>query len=143
MNYLDWNDDQMSIGVKLIDSQHKELLKIINQLAISINEHSQRRDVLLIVDDLISYSAYHFATEEKLFDKFDYEETEIHQKEHAGFADKFTALKNKISDDQIYFKRSSIEIASDIFTYIVNWFIDHVLGSDRKYVELFKEKGLH
>jgi len=143
MYYIDWNDSEMSIGIKLIDDQHKKLLKIINQLATSINEHSQRRDVLLIVDDLINYSDYHFTTEEKLFDKFDYDENEIHKKEHTGFVNKFISIRNRISKDQIYFKRSSIEIASDIFTYIVNWFIDHVLGSDRKYVELFKEKGLH
>lgn len=142
MEVLEWNDKTMGIGIKLIDDQHKELLKIMNQLETSIHENSQRRDILTIVDELIDYAAYHFITEEKMFDKIDYEEAEIHKKEHAEFVEKFDAIKNKISNDEFYLMKSAIEISDDIFNYIISWFIEHITGSDRRYVELLKGKGI-
>ena len=142
MEFLQWNDKRMGLGIKLIDDQHKELLKIMNKLSTSINENSQKRNVLEIVEELVDYANYHFTTEEKIFDKLDYEETEIHKKEHAIFVEKFIKIKNKLSDNELYLKKSAIEIADDIFKYIINWFLDHISGSDRRYIELFKKKGI-
>jgi hemerythrin len=48
MEYLHWNDETMSIGIELIDEQHKELLKIINQLSTTIHENSQKIDIIMI-----------------------------------------------------------------------------------------------
>mgnify|MGYP000214471527 CR=1 FL=1 len=143
MEFLQWNDEKMSIGIILIDDQHKELLRIINQLSTSISEQSQRRDVLMIVDELINYADYHFTTEEELFDKFNYSETEIHKKEHQEFVNKFISMKEKISNDESFLRKNAIEIAQDVFNYIINWFLAHIAGSDRKYIDLFKENQIH
>jgi len=142
MDYLEWNDNKMSIGIKLIDEQHKELLKIINKLSTSINENSQRKDILIIVNELIGYASYHFTVEEELFNKFNYKDSEEHKKEHSLFVKKFRSIKNKISNDKVYLKKSAIEISGEVFQYIVDWFLNHVVGSDKKYVELFKKNGI-
>jgi hemerythrin-like metal-binding protein len=142
MNFIKWNDETMSIGIMLIDNQHKELLKIINKLSSSIHNNSQRIDILEILDELINYADYHFSTEEELFDKFDYEENEAHKKEHSLFVEEFTELRNKITQDKIYMNKSAIEISERVFNYIVKWFLNHVVGSDRKFVELFKENKI-
>ena len=142
MEFIEWNNKTMSIGIKLIDDQHKALLKIINQLSTTINENSQRSCIVIIIDELIDYSAYHFTTEEKLFDKFDYDESHNHKKEHDLFVKKFIEIKSKIPNEDFYLMRSAIEIADDVFKYIIDWFLDHVVGSDRKYVELFKKNSI-
>mgnify|MGYP000373709460 CR=1 FL=1 len=141
MEFLEWNNKTMSIGIKLIDEQHKELLKIINKLSISINENSQRKDILTIIDELIDYGYYHFRTEEELFDKFNYEEADIHVIEHTNFINKFTTIKEKISKNKMFRDKSSVEVAENIFQYIINWFLNHVVVSDRKFVPLFKDNG--
>lgn len=142
MEYLEWNKETMGLGIKLIDDQHKELLNIINKLSTSINEHSQANDILVIVDELINYATYHFSTEEKIFDEFNYNETINHKKEHEVFVKKFLKIKDRIKTDKAYLNQNSIEIAEDIFSYIINWFLNHIVCSDRKYVELFKENGV-
>jgi len=142
MNFIKWNDETMSIGIMLIDNQHKELLKIINKLSSSIHNHSQRRDILEILDELISYADYHFSTEEELFDKFNYKESEIHKKEHSLYVKEFIELRNKIMQDKVYMNKSAIEVSESVFNYIVKWFLNHVVGSDRKFVEVFKENGV-
>ena len=141
MNMLDWNDDKMSLGIKLIDEQHKELINIINLLAHSITNNSQKEDILTIVDKLIDYSSYHFDVEEKLLAKFNYEEKDYHIKEHKGFTKKFSDLKVDIINDKYYTNKSPIDIAEEVFDFLTDWLLNHILHDDRKFVDLFKEKG--
>ena len=142
MELLNWSDEKMAIGIKLIDSQHKKLLAIINKLATSISENSQKKDILFIVDELIDYASYHFSVEEELFDKFNYAQTQEHKNEHTQFVEKFIGIKNKIINDKSCINKSAIETAEDIFIFLTNWFINHIVGVDRKYVSLFKENGI-
>ena len=142
MDIVEWDDEKMGIGIKLIDDQHKELLKIINLLSNSINSNSQKKDILTIVDKLIDYAGYHFSQEKELFDKFNYEETQAHETEHAKFLKKFVEIQKKLLDNESYKNESIIEISEDVFKYIIDWFINHVTGTDRKYVSLFKENGI-
>ncbi len=142
MNMLDWNDDKMSLGIKLIDEQHKELLNIINLLANSITNNSQKKDILTIVDKLIDYADYHFDVEKELFDKFNYEEKDHHINEHNSFAKKFSDLKVEIIHDEYYTNKSPIDIAEEVFNFLIDWLLNHILYEDRKFVDLFKEKGI-
>ncbi len=70
----------MSLGINLIDKQHKELLNIINLLASSINESSLKKDLIYIIDKLIDYAYFHFTTEEEVFDKVSYKDSKEHKK---------------------------------------------------------------
>jgi len=142
MIMLEWSDDKMSLGIKLIDEQHKELLNIINMLANSIDNYSQREDILTIVNKLIDYSYYHFSMEEELFAQFNYKDVDAHKKEHLKFTKIFSELKLKLTNDEYFKDKSAINIAEEIFEYITSWLIHHIINSDKKYVELFKEKGI-
>jgi len=142
MEFLEWNDETMGVGIKLIDNQHKELLKIINQLSTSIYKNSQRKELVIIIDELIEYAKYHFSTEESLFDIYNYNEKLVHKKEHTLFVIKFIDIKDKILNSELYLMRNAVEIAEDVFTYIIKWFLNHVAGKDRKYIELFRENGI-
>lgn len=142
ITFLDWNDEKMSIGIETIDIQHKELLKIINQLSTSIHTNSQKKDILVIINELINYADYHFKTEEELFDRLNFDEKDSHKKEHSYFIQKFIDIKNNISSDEFYLNKNAIEIANDVFNYLINWFLNHIAGTDREYIELFKKNGL-
>ena len=142
MDFLEWNGKTMGVGIKLIDDQHKELLKIINKLSTSINENSQRRDIVVIIDELIDYAAFHFTEEEGLFDKYCYEDKDTHKYEHALFVQKFRDIKDEVQNNEVHLRATAIEVAEDVFKYIIDWFINHVAGSDKKYIELFKKNGV-
>lgn len=143
MEFSKWNDKTMSIGLDLLDNQHKELLQIINKLSCSIDNNTQGNDILIIVDELIQYAENHFSTEEALFDKFKYEESDSHKKEHFLFVNNFTELRDKIRNDNLYVNSSAVAISEEIFNYMLNWFLNHVTGSDKKYVDLFKKNSVH
>ena len=139
MDLIKWNDAKMSIGIKLIDDEHKQLLDIINDLGTSIHKNAQKDDILIIVDRLIDYAKYHFSREEEYFDKFNYEDTVEHKKQHDIFIEKFEKIKHDLNEEK---KICSIIVSEDVFLYLVEWLLYHIVGSDKKYVDLFKRNGL-
>ena len=142
MKVLDWDDSKMSVTIELIDNHHKKLLNIINELYTTIRENSQKKDILIIVDKLIKYTQYHFSVEEAYFEKFDFKESDSHKKEHTHFINMFQEIKDTIEKSKINMNKSAINLAEDIFKYLVNWFINHVTKCDKEYIELFKENGI-
>lgn len=139
MDVVKWNDAKMSIGIDFIDDEHKQLLKIINDLATSIHNKCQRDDIVEILDRLIDYTSYHFSTEEKYFEKFNYENSVEHKEQHQIFLDKFRKIKSEINlEDDL----CSVILSEEVFLYLIQWLLHHIAGSDKKYVKLFKENGL-
>lgn len=139
---MEWNAEKMALGIKFIDEQHQELLKIINKLSITIRNNLQVHDILNIVEELIDYAHYHFLVEEEFFDKYNYKDVDSHKNAHHLFVDKFIELKIKLAEDKTYKNKSAIEITEDVFRFSINWFLTHVMVTDKKYVKLFREKGL-
>ena len=139
MLLLEWNNDKMNLGIKLIDEQHQYLLTIINQLASTINNKSQKKDILYIVDKFIDYSKFHFSSEEELFDSVNYSDSFKHKEEHNLFINKFKEIKKRLENKDSSKTISIMETADKIYTYITNWLVRHILITDRKYVNLVNE----
>ena len=137
MNTLKWNDKTMSVGIPLIDEQHKELLNIINQLNTSIYSNTQKENIFIILNKLIDYAGFHFIMEEELFNNLNYDDKQEHKKEHREFLNKFIKLKDQFSNDEYYLKHLEIEISEDIIMYLIDWFLNHITGSDKKYAKIF------
>lgn len=137
MKYIKWNDETMALGIPIIDEQHKKFLNIINQLQSIIYSSSQKEKLIDIIDELIDYAIFHFKTEEDLFEKFDYEFKEEHKKEHKKFFDKFLELKKITEIELLSLRKNAIEIANEIYIFIIDWFLNHIAGTDKKYITLF------
>lgn len=131
MQPIEWNDKKMSIGVDIIDEQHKQLLLIINKLAYTIEEHSQKIKIVDIIDELIEYTQFHFLEEENFFNTSTYEHKELHIKEHMDFTHKVHEVKNDFFYHKSYEKKKSTEVAQELFIFLTNWFLNHILGIDK------------
>ena len=134
-NLIEWTPE-LSIGIDQIDQQHKKLVDMINQL-----DHAMRnkkgKDILKdIIHELNSYTHYHFATEEDLFDLFGYEDAEAHKATHKGFV-------SKIDDFEKNFSNGSRGLSMEIMTFLSNWLIEHIQGTDKQYVPLLKSNGVN
>ncbi len=139
MDLVKWSDDRMNIGIKVIDDEHKQLVKIINDLGHSIYNNCQKNEILTIINRLIDYSKYHFAREEKYFKQFNYENTVEHIEQHEIFINKFEKVEKDIRD---HTDLCSIILSEDVFLYLIEWLLNHITGSDKKFVALFKKHGL-
>jgi hemerythrin len=136
MSYtFEW-DQKYSVHVKEIDGQHKELIKLISKLYISINQRKVNEELGGLLDELIKYASIHFSTEEKYFKKFSYEYTVEHIKEHHNFTRKITDLQKK-------YLNKEIEISFELIDFLEDWLIQHLITADQKYVKCFAKNDLN
>lgn len=134
MPLIDWKDEY-SVQVAEIDDQHKELIRMINELHQAMADRKAKKVVGDIIEGLIDYTKTHFAAEEKYFQEFGYEQAEEHIRQHREFVKKVGDFKEKFDQGQLM-------LSIDIINFLKNWLINHINGSDQQYVDLFKAKGL-
>ena len=135
---IEWDENKMNFGSPLIDGQHKHLIEIINLLTTTISDKVEKKDIQYILDKLIDYAAYHFNSEEELFDKVNYPDSEEHKQEHKKFINHFNAMKLNLKKCSPL-RNDMINMVEDFYNYLSNWLVNHILGSDKKYIKLLEE----
>lgn len=127
--------EEYSVGVKLIDEQHKRFFSIINRLDDVIRLGGKREDTVRILTDLVSYANYHFAVEEKYFQEFKYKRAKVHTAMHNGFRAKVEDFVNRLEEEDP-------SLVPGMATFSRDWLISHILKEDKKYSETFLAHGL-
>jgi len=129
-------DPSLSIGIDVIDNQHRRIVDYINELdeAISSND---RNDVSQVLRALADYTVTHFAFEESLMVKGGYPFSDAHRKVHESFARQVSQYQQKFSKGQDISRR----LRSDLRI----WLTDHIKRDDKDYAPYIKnmqKKGL-
>lgn len=133
---IQWSP-QYSVGVKLIDDQHKEFFASFNELydAFLIGEAQDK--LVVTLKKLSDYVEFHFATEEKYFKEFDYPEMGEHILQHNIFRTQVEEFKKH------FFRENDLKsLAGELVELLDNWMVNHVVEMDQKYTTCFKEHGL-
>jgi len=123
-----------SVGVKLIDAQHKKLFSILNDLQDGIND-SNPVTLEKIIYDLKAYVKFHFGQEEEYFRKFNYEDAPAHLKQHLYYIEKINELHAR-------FLKNEPNVADEIFNFLNDWILNHIQIIDKKYTKCFNNNGL-
>lgn len=128
MSLITWQDSY-SVGVDLIDNDHKLLVSLINQLNDAISEDEGRDVVGSVLNVLVEYTVSHFGREELLLKKGQYPEAEFtaHHREHEKLTAQVRAIVARYYDGEI----DSID--SEVLLFLKNWLTGHILGVDMKY----------
>ena len=79
-----------------IDQQHRKLFNIYDRLNDALKSHEARADIFLIIDEAISFTESHFATEERLMAKSGYPLIENHKNKHKELVIDARRLKDKL-----------------------------------------------
>jgi len=134
MPMIQWNES-LSVNVGEIDRQHQSLFEMINDLNGAMLQ-GKGKDILgKIVNGLSTYTATHFGTEEKYFDKFGYPEADGHKKQHLDFAKKVLGFKDEL-------EKGKLSLSVQITDFLSNWLQTHIKGVDKKYGPFFNQRGL-
>lgn len=120
--------EEYSIGIELIDEQHKHLFEIGNQAYELIKSElrtDQHDEVIQILEDLRQYTKFHFQTEENYMLKINSDQLPSQKIAHAEFIKKIYSIEFKKfdGDDKKYL--------DDILSFILNWILEHVLHKDK------------
>ncbi len=125
MKEIVW-DESFSVGVEVLDKQHKQIVGIINRLIDEPGEGFGPKEVARILDDLTKFAHYHFQTEEHLLAEYGYPDIQTQQEEHKEFR---TELSNLCAGSM---KNYAI-IPINVLLYLKEWWEDHILVKDMKY----------
>lgn len=134
MAHISWIKEY-SVGVELIDDQHKYFLSLLDELFDAIVSLDTELRLGSIITRLTEHAMAHFATEEKYFDEFDYEGADDHKRRHRD-------LMDRVMEFQRLFNEGRVDIASELVEFLEGWMIDHIMEVDKKYVPCFIAHGL-
>lgn len=134
MTLMVWNDG-FSVNIQEIDDQHKVLINLINDVYKGMVLNKTREYLGRSLDALVDYTVNHFGYEERLFDQYNYPGTEEHKEAHGK-------LVGQVSDFHEKFKRGDANVDSALMRFLKDWLMNHILGTDQKYVTFFNQNGV-
>ena len=126
---------KFEIGITIIDNQHKRWIEFINNLYEGLITTKSSEEIQLLYKKLIDYTEYHFGFEEKYMQEFKYGESDSHVLGHEKFVNSIVEL---FSD----YIEGRADTVYNLILLLKKWVVNHVLVTDRKYVELFKKHGI-
>jgi hemerythrin len=134
MGLIEWTAS-LKLGIEEIDNQHRVLITMINDLNDAMRKGQGKAILGKIIDGLTSYTATHFKVEEEYFKKLAYPQAASHLVEHDNFM-------RRVGEFRTSFGQSQLGLSVDIVNFLSDWLVNHIQGTDRKYVPHFKANGL-
>ena len=123
---LSWTPD-LSVGIDVIDAQHKRIVEYINLL----HEARLRNDkeaIARVIEELVDYTLSHFSFEEAMMEEAKYRFVAPHKKVHELFV-------RRVSEYQQRFKMGEdvATVAADMQNTLVTWLMNHIKREDMDY----------
>jgi hemerythrin-like metal-binding protein len=132
MSFIQWNDS-MSVGIDEIDTQHMQLVSLINDLYSAMSKGQGKEQLNEIFNELFDYAKTHFFAEEKLMFVHGYQGYDQHKDEHKKFVEDIKKYKGKFEGGD---SKASIEVAN----FLKDWLINHIMKTDQQYAPYLRER---
>ncbi len=128
-------DDKYSVGIPMIDEEHKKFIDIINK-ATQVKQHDDSpRAMSELLVEMTVYALEHFKTEENYMINFKYYDYKSHKDEHNNFSKIISNYCKKLIEGEF-------KVMNEILEYLKQWLVNHILVTDKKYAVCFNENGL-
>ena len=136
MPLMAWTE-KLSVGVGVLDDDHKKLVGMVNALYDAMQAGHGRESLGPILNSLVQYTKAHFAREEKFFAQTGYPASAAHKQEHDALTKQVLEVQKKYNDG------ATATLSLDVMHFLKNWLVNHIQGSDQKYRPHLNEKGIH
>jgi len=132
---VEWNEG-LSLGVKTLDDDHKNLLNIINKLSLAISNDEAQKFIESIFEELQNYAIGHFRREEELLKECNCDKLAEHIKQHREFTAKIPELKAKLLHSK------DPASAQEISVFLIDWLFNHIIEEDIPAITIFEKCGI-
>ena len=131
--FFKWSNEY-SVNIKAIDSQHQELVGILNRLFVAISKDEGDKLIAGIMDALLGYTKTHFALEERLMQQAKYPDIAAHIEEHKQLIKQLNDIckKHLLEEKPVYF---------ELVCFLKSWLKNHIQGDDMKYSQALQRAG--
>ncbi|TGL56964.1 hemerythrin [Leptospira kemamanensis] len=137
-------DVKYETNISEIDSQHKKLFRLINQIESIYLENkghlvTKTKSLVDAVSELEDYTLSHFLIEERVMELNQYPDLEAHKKQHDRFTDKILELKNRLTSTQLLTNDEELNrFFSELIGFLRQWLTNHILLEDMNYKPYIK-----
>ena len=132
-----WDED-MKVGVKEIDDQHKELFEYANALMTAIREGKDQNEVEKVISFLNEYVENHFRDEEKIMEEHDYPFLSFQKEQHENFIKYFKGLEDELKER----RESRTYLRFRVQLLVVDWLVNHTCKEDRHFGRFLMHRGM-
>ena len=132
---IQWRESY-SVGVPALDTQHRRLLEIINELANVVATGGQSDIFFAALEALVRYAESHFADEERMLREAGYPALADQQQEHDRFVRQLVQTSEKL-----HLKKT--KLPEETVDFLKTWYIEHILGKDQEYKPFLASHGTH
>jgi len=120
--YIVWKDDY-SVNDESLDTQHKQIIAIINELYTAMQKGVDYEVVKPLLDRLVQYTINHFRYEEKI----------LLARQYPDFA-QHKILHDKMRQQTIAWRENAnIVTGQDLLVLLRDWWCNHIQDQDKKY----------
>lgn len=129
MSVIDWND-KLCIGVAQVDTEHQNLVGILNQLDEAMRKGKGTRIMGEILVQLVDYTKFHFANEENIMAEANYPKLERHKSQHRQLVEKVEKFHQK-------FTSQGKRITKEMMEFLRYWLTNHILVDDMEFGKFY------
>ncbi|MGE5475803.1 MAG: bacteriohemerythrin [Bacteroidales bacterium] len=123
---LAWSE-AYAVGSAMLDSDHRILFNLLNQLQDATETGQSRSVVGTVVGVLVEYTEHHFRREEAAMAAAGYPNLEAHRAIHRDLE----AQVRRIRDRWNAGERSVLD--DEVLAFLKKWLTEHILGADKSY----------
>jgi hemerythrin len=120
---ISW-DESLTVDVQEIDEDHQKLVELYNILSHSVEEGCSTEYIDAVLDEMISFTIWHFKHEERLMLLYKYQDIAAHKAEHRDLVDSARELQQKFHEKKM--------LSEEDIDYLENWLTVHILGHDMR-----------
>ena len=135
MGQIEWGPEYET-GVREIDSQHRTLLGIYNDLNEALQAGNQQEVVGTTIDRLLQYTDFHFKHEERMMVEYGYPMSSAHTAEHYVLIERSKLLQHRMQS-------GDAQVAMDTLDFLKRWLINHIQKVDRDLCDYLKSRGVN
>lgn len=132
MALIEW-DDKLVIGINRIDNQHKELIRIVNELHEAMKSGKGNEKAMETVHFLVKYTVDHFVAEEAMMKHYGYPDYSVHKIQHDNLVTDVAELIRQIESGHTLL---TVKIAN----FLADWVKEHIIANDLKLGAFLKAK---
>ncbi len=125
MPFTEWKNEY-SVGVPEIDAQHRRLLDIINQLHHAMKMGGKPTAIVEVINELIGYTRYHFAYEERILEDSGYADLEEHRRKHRAMVAQVETFRDSAAEGKA-------TLSLKLMGFLRDWLSKHILETDKQY----------
>jgi hemerythrin len=121
-----WDKD-LETGHELIDNQHKQLVRAVNDLQVANASGKAAEEIERTIDFLLGYTVKHFHDEEALQIEYGYPDYYEHVSYHREFKGQVAQLAGRLQEEG-----PTRELVDEISQHIGDWLLHHIKSDDLK-----------